>query len=412
MRAIAMDASVKAVATVRDCGTAEDPVAAIAALAPAMAAAAPRIDAARELPEDLVDALHEAGLYRMLLPRSLGGQELALPLYLQVIEELARTDASTAWCIGQSSVCSTITANLDHAVAWEMFGKDRRAVLNWGPQGRTAKAIPVDGGYRLTGRWGFASGSRHAVWMAAHTAVQEADGTPCLDTEGKPVERTFIFPRSSAEIIDNWYVMGLKGTGSDSYAVNDLFVPQERSMTVFARNPAERREHGPLYLFTVHQMFGASFAAVALGIARSALDAFVGLAETKVPAPTGGSTVLRDNAVVQSQVGVAQTQLASARVFLRHAMRESWDEAVKTGAVSLEKRVTMRMAEMHATQMARQVVDTAYHAAGATAIFEANPFERRFRDLHTVTQQVQAHFSVFEVIGKHFLGLPLTSRLI
>lgn len=407
-----MDVGVKAAAIGRDCGTGKDCLAAAKALAPAIAAAVPRIDTARELPKDVVDALHDAGLYRMLLPHSLGGRELALPLYLQVIEELAKTDASTAWCVGQSSVCSTIAANLDHSVAWEMFGKDRRAVLNWGPQGRTAKAIVAEGGYRLTGRWGFASGSRHANWMAAHSTVYEADGAPRLDGEGKPVDRTFIFPRSSAEIIDNWHVMGLKGTGSDNYAVNDLFVPQERSMSIFARDPTERREHGPLYLFTTHQMFGASFAAVAIGIARSALDAFVDLAQTKVPAPTGGSTVLRDNAVVQSQVGVAQTQLASARAFLFHAMQEIWDEAMTTAAVSLEKRVTMRMAEMHATQMARQVVDTAYHAAGATAIFEANRFERRFRDLHTVSQQVQAHFSVFEVIGKHFLGLPLTSRLI
>ena len=382
------------------------------ALGPVITAAVPRIEASRELPEDLVDALHAAGLYRMLFPRTLGGQELALPSYIQVIEEIAKHDASTAWCVAQSSVCSTITASLDHATAWEMFGKDRRAVLNWGPQGRTAKAIAAEGGFRLTGRWPFASGSRHATWMAAHCAVYQADGeTRLLDADGNPAERTFIFPRASAEIIDNWHVMGLKGTGSDSYAVNDLLVPEARSMTVFGRNPAERRVQGPLYLFTVHQLFGASFAAVALGITRSALDAFVALAQTKVPAPTGGSTVLRDNAVVQSQVGVAQTQLASARVFLLRAIEEVWEGAVN-GAVSLDKRVQLRMAESHATQMAKQVMDAAYHGAGATAIFQSNPFERRFRDLHTVTQQVQAHFSVFEVIGKHFLGLPLTSRLI
>jgi alkylation response protein AidB-like acyl-CoA dehydrogenase len=407
-----MDSGVTA-AVARDRAPADDCLARAKALAPVIAAAVPRIEASRELPEHLLDALHAAGLYRMLFPRSLGGQELALPLYLQVIEELAKVDASTAWCIGQSSVCSTITASLDHAAAWEMFGKDPRAVLNWGPQGRTAKAIAAQGGYCLTGRWPFASGSRHATWMAAHCTVYEPDGnTPRLDADGKPAERTFIFPRASAEIIDNWYVMGLKGTGSDTYAVTDLFVPQERSMTVFGRNPAERRVHGPLYLFTVHQLFGASFAAVALGIARSAIDAFVELAQTKVPAPTGGSTVLRENAVVQSQVGVAQTQLASARAFLLQASQDIWQEAVSTGAISLDRRVAFRMSMSHATQMARQVVDTAYHAAGASAIFESNPFERRFRDLHTVTQQVQAHFSVFEVIGKHFLGLPLTSRLI
>ena len=408
-----MDASANVAAVKPGRGQAIDCLAQAKALAPAIAAAVPRIEESRELPPDIVDALHTSGLYRMLFPRSLGGHELPLPVYIQVIEEIAKADASTAWCLGQSSVCSTITASLDHAVAWEMFGKDRRAVLNWGPQGRTAKGIVIDGGYRLTGRWPFASGSRHASWMAAHCTVYQGDGeTPLNGPDGKPEERTFIFPRASAEIIDNWYVMGLKGTGSDTYAVNDLFVPKERTMIVFGRDPAERREHGPLYLFTTHQLFGASFAGVALGIARSALDAFVELAKSKISSPTGGSGALRENAVVQSQVGVAQTELASARVYLMHALDEIWEEAASNGAVSLDKRLQLRMAESQATQTAKHVVDTAYHGAGATAIFQSNPFERRFRDLHTVLQQVQAHYSVFEIIGKHFLGMGVTSRLV
>jgi len=137
----------------------------------------------------------------------------------------------------------------------------------------------------------------------------------------------------------------------------------------------------------------------------------VELAKSKISSPTGGSSALRENAVVQSQVGVAQTELASARVFLMHALDEIWDEAVSS-AVSLDKRIQLRMAESQATQMAKHVVDTAYHGAGATAIFQSNPFERRFRDLHTVLQQVQAHYSVFEIIGKHFLDMGVTSRLV
>ena len=400
--------------TAKDAGddvAAEDMIARAKALAPAIVAAVPRIEATRELPPDLVEALHRAGIYRMLFPRALSGLELPLPTYIRVIEEIAKADASTAWCVGQSSVCSTVTASLDHDVAWEMFGRDRRAVLNWGPQGRTAKAVAAEGGYRITGRWPFASGSRHATWMAAHCFVYEADGSPRLDAEGKPADRTFIFPRSSVEIIDNWHVMGLKGTGSDSYEAKDLFVPEARSMGVFGRDRAERREHGPLYRFTVHQLFGATFAAVALGIAGATLDAFVELAKSKTPAMTGGGGLLRENAVIQSQVGVAETQLASARVFLLRAIDEIWQEAL-SDAITLDRRMQMRMAESHATQMAKQVTDIAYHSAGATAIFESNPFERRFRDLHTVLQQVQAHYSVFEVIGRHFLGLPLTSRLV
>jgi alkylation response protein AidB-like acyl-CoA dehydrogenase len=224
-----------------------------------------------------------------------------------------------------------------------------------------------------------------------------------------PVERTLIFSKSDAQMIDVWHVMGLKGTGSDSYAVNDLFVPERRTMTAFGRNPAERRERGPLYQFTVFQLFGASFASIAIGIARATLDAFIELAKSK--SPYGAKYLLRDNAVIQSQIGLAQSQLVSARVFLRHALDDIW-EGAEAGNITIEQRLQLRMASSHATYQAKQVVDTAYHAAGATAIFESNPFERRFRDVHTVSQQVQAHFSVFEAIGQHYLGLPLHPRLI
>jgi alkylation response protein AidB-like acyl-CoA dehydrogenase len=204
-------------------------------------------------------------------------------------------------------------------------------------------------------------------------------------------------------------VIGLKGTGSDSYSVTDLFVPEHRSMTAFGRNPAEKRERGPLYQFTTFQLHGASFAAIAIGIARTCLDAFIELAKAKTP--YGLKYVLRDNAVIQSQIGVAQSQLTGARVFLHYALDEMWRGA-EARAITVEQRVQLRMASCNASSVARQVVDTAYHAAGATAIFESNPFERRFRDVHTVSQQVQAHAAVFEAVGQYYLGLPLHPRLI
>ncbi len=386
-----------------------DCVANARALAPVILAAAPRIEAERELPAELVAALHEARLFRMLVPRSLGGEEISPVDYVQAIEEIAKADASTAWCIAQTSVCSTIASCLKPETAAEIFTKNPRGVLAWGPFGRAAKAIAEPGGFRLTGTWPFASGSRHATWLAAHAPVFEPDGQPRRDANGNPLDMTFVLPRECAKVTDVWQVMGLKGTGSDTYTLTDLFVPEDRAIGAFARNPAERREHGPLYSFSVFQLFGSSFAAIALGIARSTLDAFVELAKSKTP--TGGKSVLRDNAVIQSQVGVAESQLAAARVFLLAALEEIWDAACRTGAMSIEQRVRLRMASAHASHQARQVVDTAYHAAGATAIFESNPFERRFRDVHTVSQQVQSHFSVFEAIGQHFLGLPLHPRL-
>ena len=385
-----------------------DCVANARALAPVIAAAAPRIEAERQLPADLVDALHEARMFRMLVPRSLGGEELSPIDYVQAVEELAKADAATAWCIAQTSVCSTISKCLKPDVAAEIFKNNPRGVLAWGPS-PNGRAVAEKGGFRVSGVWPFASGSRHATWLAAHCRVYEPDGQPRHDADGNTVDKTFVVPREQASISDVWHVMGLKGTGSDTYTFTDVFVPQECGIGYHALDPAERRERGPLYAFTIYQLFGSSFPAVALGIARASLDAFCALAQKKTP--TGQASLLRDSAVVQSQVGVAQSQLGAARVFFLDAWREIW-QAAQAGPISLDQRVRLRMASIHASQQARQVVETAYLAAGATAIFESNPFERRFRDMHAVSQQVQSHFAVYEVVGRHFLGLPPNSRLI
>jgi alkylation response protein AidB-like acyl-CoA dehydrogenase len=387
-----------------------DCVARARAVGPIIAASLKQIDADRELPSALVSALHEARLFHMLVPRSLGGEEVSPVEYVQALEEIAKADASTAWCLGQTSVCSTLAASLPEQTAREIYVKNPRGVLGWGPPGKTGRAVAQAGGYRLSGTWLFASGSRHATWLGAHCPVFEPDGEPRRDANGNPVDLTLVFPRDRATITDTWHVIGLKGTGSDTYSVTDLFVPSDHAVAAFGRNLAERRETGPLYRFTVFQLFGASFAGVALGIARATLDAFVALARTKTP--TSAKSPLRDNAVIQSQIGIAEAQLASARVFLHHALGEMWNSASHSGTITIEQRVALRMASSHASHLARQVVDTAYHSAGATAIFDSNPFARRFRDMHTVSQQVQAHYSVFEAIGQYFLGMPIHPRLI
>jgi len=388
--------------------TTGDCIANARALAPVIAAAAPRIEAGRELPPDLVDALHEARLFRMLVPRSLGGEEVSPVVFMRTIEEIAKADASTAWCIAQTSVCSTIAKSMKPEIAAEIFKKNPRGVLAWGPT-NNAKAVAETGGFRVTGTWPFASGSRHATWLAAHCLIYEPDGQQRRDADGNPVQKTLVVPRERATIKDVWHVIGLKGTGSDTYVLTDVFVPEDYAIGYHALNPAERRERGPLYSFTIYQLFGSSFPAVALGIARTLLDDFCALAQTKKA--MGQTSPLRDNAVVQSQVGVAQSQLAAARVFFFATWEEVW-QAAQSGTLSVDQRVRLRMASIHASQQARQVVETAYLAAGTVAVLESNPFERRFRDMHAVSQQAQSQFAIFEAIGRHFLGLPPNSRLI
>jgi alkylation response protein AidB-like acyl-CoA dehydrogenase len=374
-------------------------------LAPLIARAADRIEHEREIPGEVLSALHDARLFRLLLPRSCDGAEIEPAVYVQVIEEIAKADASTAWCLGQGCGGTTAAAYLKGQVARDIFG-DPRAVVASGPN--FGKAVAVDGGYRVSGAWAFASGCKHAAWLAAHCLVQEADGTQRLDADGNPFERTMFFPKSRATFTEIWHVVGLKGTGSDKYAVDDLFVPADYSYT--REWAADRRETGPLYRISSYHLFGAAFAAVALGIARATLDAFIALASDKTP--RYAAQVLRDNASIQLLTGLAETRLQAAHTFLVQTLRDLWDVAVAGESITVDQRATLRMAIINASHQAREVVDAAYHAAGATAIFEGNAFERRFRDMHSVSQQVQANASNFELLGQHLLGLQPRSKFL
>jgi alkylation response protein AidB-like acyl-CoA dehydrogenase len=369
-------------------------------LAPEIAACADQIEAERRLPAPLLAALVESGLFRLLLPRSLEGAEVDPVTFVRVIEEIARVDASTAWCLCQASGCSMVAAYLSPAVAAEIFGRDPRAILAWGP-GPDARAVAVDGGYRVSGTWSFASGSRHATWLGGYCPIYEPDGTPRRRPRGAPEGRTMLFPASSARLLDVWHVIGLRGTGSDAFAVSDLFVPREHS--VARDDPAERRHPGALYCFPTGSLYASGFAGVALGLARTTLDAFVDLARQKTP--RGFRRHLRENAVIQAQVAQAEARLESARLFLLASLEEIWGDVGRVGSLALDQRVRIRLAATYAIHQARGVVDFAYHAAGATAVFTSSAFERRFRDMHAESQQLQGRQSHFETAGQFLLGL-------
>jgi alkylation response protein AidB-like acyl-CoA dehydrogenase len=384
-----------------------DYVARARALGPLIAECGDEIERRRELPERVVEALVANGIFRMLLPRSLGGGELDPLTYAAVLEELAKADGSTAWAIGQNSGCSMSAPYLDPIVAREVFG-DARGILAWGPDlAGAGKAVAVEGGYRVTGRWGFATGSRHSRWLGCHVPVFEPDGSPRSTEAGRPFVRTMIFPKSCAEIIDNWQVVGLRGTGSDSYRLDDHFVPQR--FTLSRDNPAERRETGPLYQFGSGMIYALSFSHVSLGIARGAFEAFLGLARDKVP--RGTKRTLRDNNFIQSEVARSEARLGAARAYLRNTIREMWDEARSAGRIDPERLPQLRLASTWAIHQARDVVASLYQAAGAGAVFESNPLERRMRDIHAGTQQGQGRPLHFETVGQILLGLEPEGRM-
>ena len=376
-------------------------------LAPRIAAFADQIERERRLAEPVLDGLFEAGMFRLLLPRSFDGAEVDPVTFVTVIEEIAKADASTAWCLCQASGCSMSAAYLPPDAASEVFRKDPRSVLAWGP-GPDARAVAVEGGYRVTGMWSFASGCRHATWLGGHAPICERDGTLRRGAAGKVIERTMLIPAASAQIVDVWHVSGLKGTGSDAFTVSDLFVPHDYSIS--RDDPAERRQSGPLYCFPAGSLYASGFACVALGIARRMLDAFRALATEKTP--RGFKRPLAESAVVQSQVAQAEAQLRSARGFLLSSLEEIWRAVGSTGMLTLDQRALIRLASTYAIHQAKAVADMTHHAGGATSIFIESAFDRGFRDMHAVTQQLQGRLSHFETVGRFLFGLELDTTFL
>jgi indole-3-acetate monooxygenase len=370
----------------------------VRAIGPRIDAASLQVDALNNLPVELFAALIERDLFRLLQPREYGGAELAPIEFVQILEEVGRHDASTGWCLGQNNICSTVAAYLEPDAVQEIF-RTPRDIVAWGPGPGEGRVVP--GGYRLSGRFSFASGSRNATWLGAHVPVIEPDGTRRTAPDGSAITYTLLFPKAKAQVKDTWQVMGLKGTGSDSYNVADLFVPEAFAL---ARSTAVKpRVAGRLYAFTPSTLYSSSFACLGLGIARATQEAFV--RDIKNSIPRGAKKPRGENNVIQAKIGTAEAQLRSARMFLIGSLEKIWAEVQQTSALTAEQNVTIRLATTWAIQTSREVVATLYVAAGAMAIFEANPFEKRFRDIHSLSQQIQGHAAHFETIGQILLGM-------
>jgi alkylation response protein AidB-like acyl-CoA dehydrogenase len=374
------------------------------ALVPAIAAASDRIEAERRIVPDVVAALHEAGIFHMLLPPSLGGGGADIVAFNEVTQTIAAADASTAWCLGQQIASTQAAGYLDPAIAREVFGPPHGAVA-WGPPAG-ATAVVADGGYIVNGRWRFASGSGHCPWIGGHSAVIERDGKPRLDAKGRPVLRTMLFRKEEATWTDIWHTIGLRGTGSNQYEVKDLFVAD--AYTTWRDQQSDRTNDGPLYDIPLLTLYGIGFSGVGLGLARASLDAFMTLANGKTG--RAGRGLMRDNPIVQSEVAKVAGGLHAARAFLRDALEEIWGAVNKDGA-TLEQRARLRLAITGALDQSVRVVDFTYTAAATSAIFNGSPFERRFRDMHTVTAQGQAHMSNFESAGQALFGIEPMQRL-
>ena len=370
------------------------------ALQPLIMGEADEIERTRRLTPKVTSALIENELYRALLPRSYGGHEVPLDVFMQMQEEIAKADASTAWCLGQCAVCAMTAAYLEPDAANEIFNTPP-GILAWGAIKHDVKVVP--GGYLANARWEFASGSRQASWLGSHVRITEADGTPRKKKDGSPEIRTILFPITSATMYDVWDVIGLRGTGTDSYSVENLFIPEKFAALRDDMNAV--REKGPLYKLTTNAVFSMGFAATSLGVARATLDAAIDLARKKVPQ---GLSAMRENNAVQGVIGRTEASLRAARAYLFGTAAEVWRDLERGGTVTEAHRIAIRIASTWTIHQAASVVDTAYHMSGATAVFAANPFERRFRDIHAIAQQIQARDTHYEDAGKAILGSDLS----
>ena len=367
---------------------------------------ADRIEAARALPPDVVAALHEAKLFRLLLPRSLGGDELHLKTLAQTIEVIASADASTAWCLGQGAGCAMAAGSLKPEVARRLFGP-ADAVLAWGA-GIQGKATAVDGGYRVTGKWTFASGCANATLLGGHSYVFEKDGTPRKRADGTQLDRTVLFVKSKAKVHDMWHTLGLRGTASYTYEVEDLFVPEEESID--REDPTQACEPGTLYVFHETYAYAAAFSALMLGIAHGMVRDLEALAMTKTP--RAASSSLRESPVFQSQFAVLQARLRAARAYLHATLDEIWDKVEASREMPIVERANHKLATTYVINEGVDIATEAYRAAGQTAIFASNPFERRMRDALSASQQLQGRPSNFITIGRVLLGLPSDTILL
>jgi alkylation response protein AidB-like acyl-CoA dehydrogenase len=375
-------------------------------LAPLIRSYADQIEAERALPRPLFEALADAGLFLLAVPRAIGGGEIDLPTYIQVIEELGKADASTAWTVNQGAIFAGFSSHLPPEVARAIWIEPPRSVVANTP-GAVATAVAVPGGYRVSGGpMGFSTGCTHATWLAPHARVVE-NGQPRLLPSGQPETRYLFVPVEQAEILDTWQVHGMRGTGTHHFRVDDVFVPAERSFSPTGSRP---RQPGPLYLFPRTLQFASGDASVALGLARTCLQTFVELAAGKTVYRTEG--LLRDQGRVQADVGLAEAQIRSSRALLSDTIGEVWEQVSAAGAITLDQRASIRLATTHALRQAVLVVDACYNNAGATAIYQSSPLQRYFQDIHVISQHIQSRLTNYELVGRHYLGLEVdTNRL-
>jgi alkylation response protein AidB-like acyl-CoA dehydrogenase len=374
-------------------------VARVHELAPLVRKHADKSEREAQLAPEIVDAFHEAGLFRILLPAAMDGGDLTLSESLRIFEEVARLDGSAGWNL---SICADgpLFGHFLARDAFEHVFSDPRAVSAGSLNPLGTQAVRVDGGWRFTGRATYVSGSAQASWLMAAGIVVE-DGAPHL-VDGFPTMRAGVFPMRHARILQTWEVAGMRGTGSNDCVFEDVRVPD--AFTYAWPEPQSTWREGPLGAIPLPVQLGGPLAAVAIGVARHAIDELVEIAVAKIPAATRAS--LRERPLAQIQLGQAEGLLQAGRAYLYQATDDAWRRGAAGAPFDVQTRAAMRLASVTAAKLAAQAVDLVHDAAGMSAIQTAGSIQRCWRDVHTITQHVILSTARFEVVGRILFGLP------
>jgi alkylation response protein AidB-like acyl-CoA dehydrogenase len=366
-------------------------------LLPGVRARREEIERGRRLPADLVDQLIATGVFRLGIPRALGGDELDPLDQVRVIETVSAADGSAGWCTMIALGNGLFAGFMPEPGAKEVFADPALpTAASIAPSGA---AVPVDGGFRVSGRWRFASGIDHAGWVLGGCVVME-DGAPRMTPLGMP-EITHVFmPVGDVEIHDTWYASGLCGTGSQDFEAADVFVPEQRVVAPFDRT---RHRPEPLYQAPVLPLFAAHVAAAGLGIARAALDELMALAREKTP--SFSTARMADKPVTQVEVARAEATLAGVRALLYETLDDLWQMVAAEREPTMRQHAMCRVAAVHASETAALVARTASVLAGGTSIYTSSSLQRHARDAEAVLHHVTQSPQMWEECGRALLGL-------
>ncbi len=381
---------------------ASDAMAAARALGPALRERSAEIDEIHRLPADIVERLHETGLFRFWVPAAYGGAELPVVEGLEVVEEVARHDTGVAWCVFIANSTALAAGLLEPRWAKELFG-DPRAVAG-GFAAPVGRARVVDGGLRVSGRWQWGSGTQHCSAIGGGVLVVDEHGAPSPLPDGTIAPFVF-FDLADVVHHDTWHVLGVRGSGSTDYQVDDAFVPEGRWIDATA--PVAHVD-GPLYRLSFFGVLGAGIAATAIGVAERAREELHDLALAKSPQSSGRS--LAERPATQADLARAEATIRSARLFLHDAFGDAWATAAAGDEVTVEQRRLLRLAVTDATQRCCDVVSRLHRVAGGEAVYQRSPLERLFRDANVVSQHAMAAERTYELAGRLAFGFDTDVR--